>query len=163
GLAAAHRQGLVHRDIKPANILLEEGTSRVKITDFGLAFVDDEVSLSHPNVLAGTPQFMSPEQATGKAVDARSDLFSLWALLYVMCTGKPPFRADSTATTLQLVTNSPHAAVREVNPEVPPALEAIIDRLLAKEPQRRFQSAAEVAEELSALLAPPRQPPAQPQ
>src|SRR5262249_52651674 len=148
----------VHRDIKPGNVLLEDGTGRVKITDFGLAFVGDEVSLSNPNVLAGTPQFMSPEQAMAGQVDARSDLFSLGSVLYAMCTRRPPFQADRSMATLLLVTNSPRAAVREINPEVPPALEAIIDRLLAKSPQRRFQSAAEVAEELSALLKPPAQP-----
>src|SRR5262249_47052847 len=161
GLAAAEGEGLVERDIKPGNVLLEEGTGRVKITDFGLAFAGDELSLSNPNVLAGTPQFMSPEQAMAGQVDARSDLFSLGSVLFAMCTGQSPFRADSTIATLQLVTNSPHSAVREINPDVPPALEAIIDRLLAKSPQRRFQSAAEVAEALSALLTPPAQPPAQ--
>jgi serine/threonine protein kinase len=156
GLAAAHAQGLVHRDIKPANILLEEGTERVKITDFGLAHVADDEALGQPTALAGTPQFMSPEQAAGCPVDARSDLFSLGAVLYAMCAGRPPFLAATSSATLQLVAGTAHAPVRGRNPAVPEALEAIIDRLLAKRPEERFQSAAEVAEALSALLAPPQ-------
>ena len=93
GLAAAHAQGLVHRDIKPANILLENGIERVKITDFGLARAADDASLTQSGVVAGTPQYMSPEQARGEAVDHRTDLFSLGSVLYAMCTGRPPFRA----------------------------------------------------------------------
>src|SRR5262245_12468541 len=93
GLAAAHAQGLVHRDIKPANILLENGVERVKITDFGLARAATEASLTQSGVVAGTPQYMSPEQAEGKAIDQRTDLFSLGSVLYAMCTGRAPFRA----------------------------------------------------------------------
>src|SRR5437879_12467371 len=96
GLAAAHKQGLVHRDIKPANIRLENGVERVKITDFGLARAVDDASLTQSGVVAGTPMYMSPEQAEGLAVDHRSDLFSLGTVLYVMCTGRPPFRATGT-------------------------------------------------------------------
>src|SRR5262249_45176557 len=91
GLAAAHAQGLVHRDIKPANILLENGVERVKITDFGLARAATEASLTQSGVVAGTPQYMSPEQAEGKAIDQRTDLFSLGSVLYAMCTGQAPF------------------------------------------------------------------------
>ena len=93
GLAAAHKQGLVHRDIKPANVLLENGVERVKITDFGLAKIADEASVSQSGVVAGTPMYMSPEQADGEQIDHRSDLFSLGTVLYVMCAGQPPFRA----------------------------------------------------------------------
>src|SRR5437588_6254974 len=95
GLAAAHAQGLVHRDIKPANILLENGVERVKLTDFGLARAVDDASLTQSGVVAGTPMYMSPEQADGLPVDCRSDLFSLGSVLYAMCTGRPPFRAPS--------------------------------------------------------------------
>src|SRR5262249_45218661 len=96
GLAAAHRQGLVHPDVKPANILLENGIERVKITDFGLARAVDDASLTQSGVVAGTPAYMSPEQARGERVDHRSDLFSLGSVLYALCTGHPPFRASGT-------------------------------------------------------------------
>ena len=95
GLEAAHRQGLIHRDIKPSNILLQNSVERVKITDFGLARAADDVGITHTGEVAGTPQYMSPEQAQGNPIDARSDLFSLGCVLYAMCTGRSPFRAES--------------------------------------------------------------------
>src|SRR5205807_4379481 len=103
GLAAAHKQGLVHRDIKPANILLENGVERVKITDFGLARTADDASVTQSGMVAGTPMYMSPEQAEGLPIDYRSDLFSLGTLLYVMSTGVPPFRASGTMAILKRV------------------------------------------------------------
>ena len=103
GLGAAHAQGLVHRDVKPANILLADGVDRVKLTDFGLARAADDASLTKTGIIAGTPQYMSPEQARGETVDARTDLFSLGSVMYTMCTGRPPFRADSAVATLRRV------------------------------------------------------------
>src|SRR5262249_38073633 len=91
GLAAAHKQGLIHRDAKPANILLENGVQRVKLTDFGLARAADDASLTQSGVIAGTPTYMSPEQANGEPVDLKSDLFSLGSVLYELCTGRPAF------------------------------------------------------------------------
>src|SRR5574339_574395 len=105
GLAAAHAQGLIHRDIKPANILLENGVERVKITDFGLARVVDDASLTQSGLIAGTPQFMSPEQAQGETIDHRPDLFSLGSVLYALCTGRPPFRAETSYGILRRVTD----------------------------------------------------------
>ncbi|MEZ6113066.1 MAG: serine/threonine-protein kinase [Pirellulaceae bacterium] len=106
GLAAAHAQGLVHRDIKPANILLEEGVERVAITDFGLARAIDDATTTRSGVIAGTPQYMSPEQARGEAIDHRSDLFSLGSVMYAMCTGRSPFRAETTFGILRRITDA---------------------------------------------------------
>src|SRR5262245_21003797 len=113
GLAAAHAQGLVHRDVKPANILLENGVERVKLTDFGLARAADDASLTQSGTVAGTPAFMSPEQAEGKPVDHRSDLFSLGSVLYAMCTGRPPFRAGSNMGVLKRVCEETPTPIRE--------------------------------------------------
>src|SRR4029434_11006785 len=93
GLAAAHAQGLIHRDIKPDKIMLENGLGRVVITDFGLARAADDASLTRSGIVAGTPHYMSPEQARGEQADARCDLFSLGAVMYFMATRPPPFRA----------------------------------------------------------------------
>jgi serine/threonine-protein kinase len=153
GLAAAHAQGLVHRDIKPANILLENGVERVRITDFGLARAMDEASQTQSGVLAGTPQYMAPEQAAGEAIDYRTDLFSLGSVLYAMCTGHSPFRAESTVAVLRRICDGSPRPVREVNPDVPEWLAAIIARLLSKRPSDRFSSAEEVARLLAEHLA----------
>jgi hypothetical protein len=153
GLAAAHAQGLVHRDIKPSNILLENGVERVKLTDFGLARAVDDASLTQSGVVAGTPLYMAPEQARCETIDHRADLFSLGAVLYAMCTGRSPFRASTTLGVLRRVSDDPHRPVREVNPEVPHWLAAIVDRLLAKDRAIRYQSAAEVSEVLGRHLA----------
>lgn len=153
GLAAAHAQGLVHRDVKPANILLENGVERVKLTDFGLARAADDASLTQSGAVAGTPAFMSPEQAEGRPVDHRSDLFSLGSVLYAMCTGRPPFRAVTSMGVLKRVCEETPTPVREANPEVPDWLAAVVEKLHAKDPAGRFQSAAEVAELLGQHLA----------
>jgi hypothetical protein len=162
GLAAAHAQGLVHRDIKPANILLENGVERVKITDFGLARAASEASLTQSGVVAGTPQYMSPEQAEGKPIDQRTDLFSLGSVLYAICTGRPPFRAPGTFAVLKRVCEATPQPIRESFPEAPPWLVEIIARLHAKLPAERFQSAAEVAELLGRRLAEIQHPTADP-
>jgi len=153
GLAAAHAQGLIHRDIKPANILLENGVERVKITDFGLARAVADASMTQTGMVAGTPQYMSPKQARGETVDRRSDLFSLGSVLYAMCTGRPPFRADSGMAVLKRVCDDTPRPIRETNPDMPEWLEAIIAKLHAKDPGQRYQSAAEVAELLNEHLA----------
>jgi|GEM_PF-2698991 len=153
GLAAAHDQGLIHRDIKPSNILLENSVERVRITDFGLARAVDDVSITRTGVITGTPQYMSPEQAQNEPVDHRSDLFSLGSVLYAMCTGRSPFRGDSMVTVIRRVCDDEPRPIREVNPDIPEWLVAIIDRLLAKDPDKRFQTASEVADLLGRYLA----------
>jgi hypothetical protein len=139
--------------VKPANILLENGVERVKLTDFGLARAADDASLTQSGAVAGTPAFMSPEQAEGKPLDARSDLFSLGSVLYAMCTGRPPFRAGASMGVLKRVCEDAPTPVRNANPEVPGWLAAVVEKLHAKDPAARFQSAAEVAEVLGRHLA----------
>lgn len=146
GLSAAHGHGLVHRDIKPANILLEAGGERVKITDFGLARAVDDVSVTQSGVIAGTPMYMSPEQADGQAVDFRSDQFSLGSVLYAMCTGQPPFRAPSALSILKRVCEETAKPIHEINAELPQWLGDLVARLHAKSPADRFDSTQEVTE-----------------
>lgn len=153
GLTAAHAQGLIHRDIKPANILLESGLDRVLITDFGLARAVDDATLTHSGFAAGTPQFMSPEQARGDSIDQRSDLFSLGSVLYTLLSGRPPFRAETAYGLLKRICETPHRRLIEVNPDVPPWLSTVVDRLLAKDASDRFSDASEVASVLGACLA----------
>jgi hypothetical protein len=142
GLAAAHRQGLLHRAIKPGNILLAHGVERVKITDFGLA-----------SLAVGSPTYMAPEQALADEVDERADLFSLGTLLYMLCTGRPPFGETSSLAILKHMVEDPPRDIRELNRDVPPWLCEIIGKLHAKMPGERYQSAAEVAAVLVARLA----------
>jgi serine/threonine protein kinase len=163
GLAAAHKQGLIHRDIKPGNILLENGVQRVKITDFGLARAADDASLTQSGVIAGTPMYMSPEQARGEPVDQRTDLFSLGSVLYTLAAGRPPFRADSTMGVLKRVCEDTPRPIREIIPEVPDWLCDVIGKLHAKKPDERFQTASEVADLLSQHLAHLQQPQLVPQ
>jgi WD40 repeat protein len=158
GLAAAHAQGLVHRDVKPANILLENGVERVKITDFGLARAAADAVLTQSGVIAGTPQYMSPEQARGETVDQRSDLFSLGSVLYAMSAGRSPFRAGGSLAVLKRVCEDRPRLLREINPAIPDWLAEIIDKLHSKDPADRFQSAAEVAGLLARHLACLEQP-----
>jgi eukaryotic-like serine/threonine-protein kinase len=163
GLAAPHSRGLVHRDIKPSNILLQadgaDGDIGVaKIGDFGLARVADEARLTRTGVVAGTPMYMSPEQAQCQPLDERSDLFSLGSVLYTLCTGQEPFPAGSPVAVLRQVIEATPRPVRELNPDVPDWLAAAVARLQAKRPADRFGSAAEVAELLRYNLEHPDRP-----
>jgi serine/threonine protein kinase len=153
GLAAAHAQGLVHRDVKPGNILLENSVERVKLTDFGLARAADDAGLTRTGELAGTPEFMSPEQAGNEAVDHRSDLFSFGSVLYAMGTGHSPFQATSVIAAVRKVCDARPPPVHEVNPAIPIWFSDIVARLMAKVPGDRFQSAREVSELLERYLA----------
>jgi urea transport system substrate-binding protein len=148
GLAAAHEAGLIHRDIKPANVWLEEN-GRVKILDFGLVRpARDNLNLTGSGLIVGTPYFMSPEQARGQAVDARTDLFSLGVVLYSLATGKLPFAGDSLMAILTSLAVDTPQPLRSRNPQVSAPLEELVGRLLEKDPDRRPSSAREVASAL---------------
>jgi eukaryotic-like serine/threonine-protein kinase len=149
GLAAAHASDLIHRDIKPGNILLEGGSQKVKITDFGLARAADDASISQSGVVAGTPMFMAPEQALGHAIDQRADLFSFGSVLYQMVSGRPPFRAPFALAVLKRVAEEPPRPIPEIIPETPQWLCDIISKLHAKNPDERYQSAREVGDVLA--------------
>ncbi|EAQ78345.1 protein kinase domain-containing protein [Blastopirellula marina] len=151
GLAAAHAQGLIHRDIKPCNILLDAGGQSVKLSDFGLARTMDDARLTQSGAVAGTPLYMSPEQARGETLDQRSDLFSLGSVLYVMCSGRPPFRAPTHYAVMKRVVEDAPRPIPDIIPEIPATLTSIIDKLLEKDRADRIPSAAEVATRLREL------------
>ena len=153
GLEAAHAQGLVHRDIKPSNILLEQGVERSLITDFGLARAADDASLTNTGFHTGTPPYMSPEQARGDSVDWRSDLFSLGSLMYAICTGRPPFRAETAYGVLRKITDTEPRSIREINPQIPEWLEDIVKQLMCKDVASRMNSANQVSKLLEECLA----------
>lgn len=153
GLAAAHAQGLVHRDVKPSNILLDGSVDRAFLTDFGLARAVDDASLTASGIIAGTPQYMSPEQVRAESVDHRSDLFSLGSVMYAMCTGHAPFRAESSYAVLRLISDKDPRPIRELNPDIPEWFVETITKLMEKRVEERYQSAVEVANVLQAGLA----------
>jgi eukaryotic-like serine/threonine-protein kinase len=155
GLVAAHRAGIVHRDLKPANILVT-ADGQVKILDFGLALVktdqaghaETRAAMTDPGTTVGTVGYMSPEQARGTEVDARTDLWSLGVVLYELATGVRPFDGPTTAVVFESVLNKTPVPVRERNPNIPLELEHIIRRLLEKDRETRYQSAADVRADL---------------
>ncbi len=158
GLAAAHARGLIHRDIKPGNLLLAPAGPNpdrwaVKITDFGLARAAGVSGLSREGAVAGTPDYMAPEQARGRELDHRADLFALGSVLYALCTGRVPFPADAQLAVLYMVCQETSRPIRETNPAVPDWLVRVVEKLHAKDAAARFQSAAEVAELLARHLA----------
>jgi serine/threonine protein kinase len=153
GLAAAHAQGIIHRDIKPANILVGDGIDRIVITDFGLARTVDDASLTRSGTVAGTPQYMSPEQARGERIDERSDLFSLGSVLYFLSTGHSPFRSETLYGILHRIGTVDARDIREVQPSAPAWLQNLIRRLHSPSPEDRFDSAAKVAHLLEKCLA----------
>jgi hypothetical protein len=151
GLAAAHERGLIHRDIKPGNIWLESPRARVKILDFGLARGPGDAQLTQTGAIIGTPAYMAPEQARGEAVDQRCDLFSLGCVLYRMVAGEPPFKGkDATSILLALAMDRPKPP-QQINARVPPALDKLIMRLLAKDLADRPTSARVVIETIAAI------------
>ena len=153
GLAAAHSQGVVHRDIKPANVLIESGMGRVVITDFGLARAECDASMTQTGWFAGTPNFMSPEQARGQDVDHRSDLFSLGSVMYYMATGRLPFRAEGPMAVLEQIRDHHPASARSANARISTTISNLIACLLTKQPEDRIQSASAVQQVLEQYLA----------
>lgn len=163
GLAAAHQQGIIHRDIKPANLMLDEGGFRVMLTDFGLARALDEASqtgatLTGTGAVAGTPQYMSPEQARGEAVDHRTDLYALGAVLYALATGRTPITAASTLEILRKIGTEKVTPVAEINESYPLWFQAIVDRFMHPSKDHRIQSAQEACQLLRETLAHVRAP-----
>lgn len=158
GLEAAHAQGLIHRDIKPANIMLESDVDRVMITDFGIAKAIDDLRFTGTNTLLGTPEYMSPEQARDEQLDYRTDLFSLGCVLYEASCGRSPFRSSTPYGAIRKVIDVNPPSVRSLVSELPEWFAEIVRRLLSKDKNSRFQSAAEVAPLLKQCLAHVEQP-----
>ena len=158
GLSAAHSHGVIHRDIKPENILVDNQINRVVITDFGLARREFDATLTQAGVLAGTLNYMSPEQACSEDLDARSDLFSLGALLYFLATGTAPFKSDSAGGIVNQVINGEPQDARKINPEISATLARTIKKLLEKNREHRFQTAAEMEDYLAKLVSHLNQP-----
>jgi len=147
-LSAAHAAGIVHRDIKPGNIMLADDGS-VKVLDFGIARALEGQALTQTATVLGTSAYMSPEQALGQPVDSRSDIYSLGCVLYEMLTGEPPFIADVAAAVLHQHVRVAPKPVGERNPNIPPALDALVMQMIAKSPDDRPQTAAEVRDRLA--------------
>lgn len=145
GLSAAEKQGLIHRDVKPANILVEMGTDRAVLTDFGLVRALDEATITHSGSIAGTPQYMSPEQAAGESLDARTDLYSLGAVLYAMLTGHPPFTDRSPLALVKKIAESQPKPVSHYDPTVPASVIVFLEWLMHKDRSQRPAHAADVA------------------
>jgi len=143
-LGFAHKQQVVHRDIKPANLMFDPSTDVLKITDFGIARLTGAGS-TRTGIVLGTPSFMSPEQLEGRTVTGHSDLFSLGVSLFQMLTGHLPFTADSMTGLMQQIAEAPHPPLRAYRPDLPECVEAVIDRALAKTPEARFDSGAQMA------------------
>ncbi len=150
GLAFAHERGIVHRDIKPDNILLDSATGRAVIADFGVAHVTSS-ELTRTGEVLGTPYFMSPEQVLGNPLDGRSDLFSLGVVLYLMLTGKRPFRGDTVSSVCYHIVHG-QAEPLPPDPGIPPGLAAVLDRALAKSADDRYPDGYAFVEALDAAL-----------
>ena len=146
-LQFAHERNVVHRDIKPANLMLTADDT-VKITDFGTAKILQFGSTQQTSHVMGTPSYMSPEQVKGRAVDGRSDIFSLGVMLYEMITGEKPFPGQNITTVIYKIVNEEPVPLRHIDPSIHPGISAVVMKALAKEPEERYQSCREMLEEL---------------
>ncbi|MEL7335092.1 MAG: serine/threonine-protein kinase, partial [Planctomycetota bacterium] len=162
GLAEAHSRGVVHRDIKPGNLLLQPGTQRIFITDFGLARAVDDATMTVSGTVGGTPQFMSPEQSAGRDVGPSSDLFSLGVVLYVMLTGEVPFNASTPIAVLRKIIDEAHVPATKIDPTLPEWVDTLLDRFLCKSPSDRLSDANAAADLLQRLQQHVRNPSAFP-
>lgn len=149
-LAYAHQRNMIHRDVKPANLMLDEG-NRVVLTDFGIAKIVTGAQFTSSGGMVGTPAYMAPEQGLGEPGDERSDLYSLGVILFQFLTGRLPFDAETPLAIVLKHVNEPVPSVRRLAPHVPEELERIVYKALAKDPDERYQSAAEMAEDLAML------------
>ncbi len=147
-LAYAHQQGVVHRDIKPANIILLE-KDQVKVADFGIARVMSSSTKTETGVIFGTPNYMSPEQVSGKKVDGRSDLFSLGVVLYEMLSAEKPFKGENITALMYAITHNNYAPLTQVAPRTPKCCVMLIDKLLRTGVSKRYQSAAQVVKQIN--------------
>lgn len=152
GLQAAHEAGIVHRDIKPANILIDS-EQRVRLVDFGLARIESEKSITKPGSTMGTVGYMSPEQVKGETVDRRSDIFSFGVVLYEMLTGRQPFRRESQAATMNAIVNDEPDPMAHYVLRVPASLTRIVEKMLRKERESRYQTVADLIADLRAVQA----------
>ncbi len=150
-LAYAHGHGIIHRDVKPANIMVTRA-GQAKLSDFGIAKLEG-TSMTIAGQVMGTPAFMSPEQCTGSAIDPRSDIFSLGAVLYTLTSGEKPFPGDTFTTVAYKVVHTDPVPVRSLNPTLPEQLDVILSRCLAKDPARRYATADVLADDIEALRA----------
>ena len=150
GLARAHENGIVHRDIKPSNIIITRDRE-VKIIDFGLAKLTDRTKLTREGSTLGTAAYMNPEQATGTELDARSDIFSLGTILYEMLSGERPFRGEHEAALLYSIVHEEPKPLPGGVTEASPGLQEMVDRALAKDVEKRFQSAGDLGQALEAV------------
>lgn len=149
----AHSRGVVHRDIKPGNIMRLKGTNTIKVTDFGIAHVNS-ATMNHTRAgdVIGTPQYMSPEQASGHKIDGRSDLFSVGIVLYQLLTGERPFEADSVLALALKITREEPVPIDKRRAGLPAAVRRAVERCMAKQPDKRYQTGRELAEALSRVL-----------
>jgi serine/threonine protein kinase len=160
-LGEAHNAGLIHRDVKPSNIMID-ASGRPKVTDFGIAFVTEaKTKLTQDGSIIGTPEYLSPEQCEGKAVDGRSDIYSLGVTLYEILSGQTPYQADTPVGMLMKIIKGNFAPLNEVNPDVPESVVKVVQKMMETDPQKRYADARELVraiEEVEKSLTQPAVP-----